>query len=129
MLLVDPKNVVFESRTDIVDYVAKGIPPRKKDFNKVMEAIHQQGEDVDGVSIPSDIFIVDAEEFESVLRRIYEVNCRKRNLIIAGIGIAAALFVGSKIVSHAKEKKELAEIDAEIDRWIDEHPEVKVDRF
>ena len=128
MLLVDPGRILFENSNDVVDYVSRGLPPRKKDFERVMDAIHNNSVDND-VKIPDECFIINAEEFEAVLRRVYEANCRKRNALLIGLGVAAAACIGVKIAAHAKEKKELAEIDAEIDRWMVDHPEVTVERF
>ena len=38
-MIIDAKNIKFETQNDVIDYVAKGIPPRKKNFNQFIEAI------------------------------------------------------------------------------------------
>jgi len=136
MLLVDPKSIVFEDRDDIINYVSKGLPPTKKNFKKVMAACSDPIDEElntyspDDVVIPKELMLsIDREEFISVMQKVYENNCRNRNIII---GIAGALLVGfvaKKIASHAKEKKEIAEIDTEIANYIAEHPNVQVERF
>ena len=130
MLLINPKNIIFESKDDIIDYVCAGLAPRKKDFEAVMDAIADKHSGFDnGITVSQDLFIMGQEEFEGILRRIYENNRRTRNYILAGIGIAAVVLIGAKIAKHAKEKKEQDEFDAAVDHFLVEHPDINLDRM
>ena len=124
MILIKPENILWESRNDVIDYVGHGLPPRKKDFEKVIDALHGRND----INIPTDITIMDQDEFEDIVRRIYENNCRRRNRLIIIGAIAATIFIGAKIASHAK-KKEQDEFDAAVDRYIIEHPGVTVEEI
>lgn len=130
-MYINPSKLVFEDKNDIVDYVSKGLPPKKKDLEKVIDAIHGRPVDdpANEIVINPDLFIIEPDEFEDVIRRIYENNCRKRNYMIAAACIAGVILIGAKIAKHAKEKKEQDDFDAEVERFIIEHPELDVERM
>ena len=125
MAFINPERVVFESTDDIIDYVSKGIAPRRKDFNKVIRCINEPMTDDEiesassnDVVIPDNIFIgIDKEQFKDVLTRVYRNNCRKRNGIVIGIsaGVVMAIALG---IRHAHKE---AERDDRINEYIDRY--------
>jgi len=104
MLLVKPENVVYETQYDIVDYVTKGLPPSRKNLNRVMATVYQphsseslQEKAPDVIAISTDLFPSNNnDEFGLMLNRVYENNVRNRNFAIAGIvgAFALGIFVG-----------------------------------
>ena len=120
-MLINPNNVIFENVNDIVDYVNIGLPPRKKYFEKVIDGIWNRPTADNPIDISEDLCIVDKEEFESVLRHIYELNCRKRNLMIIGGTVLAAVVIGVKVANAAKAKKAEQEFDEFMDDFIEHH--------
>lgn len=53
-MITDPKNIVFENSRDIVDYISKGIPPTKKQYERLMYAVNhplKRGQSLDGVDV------------------------------------------------------------------------------
>ncbi len=99
MIFVKPEKVYFENQNDVVDYVAKGLPPRKKDFDKVIGAIGAEKKEDGKPFIPEAVLDMDADDLKDVLHRVYEDN--RKNYLIGGIvagsiivGLAAALIFG-----------------------------------
>lgn len=100
-MIIDPKYIKFESQNDVIDYVACGLPPRKKNFDAVMQA-SEFGE-YNGVVVPSKIITMSNDDLQSVLQRVYADN--KRNTIIAG-AIIGALTIGLVKVCLTAGKKD-----------------------
>jgi hypothetical protein len=100
-MFLDPKKVVFEDVKDIVDYIDKGFPPSKSDFEEILKKmknpdnvtdpsiLNKQGKE----TIITDEITNDPDLIEKVLTRIYENKRRRfRNgiLTILGAGVLAA---------------------------------------
>lgn len=109
MLLTKPDSIKFESKTDIVDYVTKGLPPTKKNFNTLMASVHvptaNANETKEGnVFIDENMFInCDQETFEEVMNRVYENRIRNRNI---SIGVGAGVIVLALLGVHKHNKNE-----------------------
>jgi hypothetical protein len=106
-MLIDPKNVVFETKDDVIDYVSKGIfPPREEHFNQVMNKVRTPDEKNDptlmckkGREVVIDNTVIpesDREVLGDVLTRVYGNRVEKRDTILtlAGLGIAGVLLYG-----------------------------------
>lgn len=103
-MFMDPKKAVFTSVEDLVDYVEKGLPPTKSDFEQVIEKIKMPNSVADPTLLQKtgkEVIVTDlvvkkgnAETIEAVLNRIYE-NRRSRYktglIAVAVIGILGAL--------------------------------------
>lgn len=96
-MLIKPEKLKFENSTDIVDYVSKGMIPRRKDFEKVLSRVNCP--DVEAIPnqvyIPETIFIdCDPDTMNTVIRRMYENRVRNRNIcfVVAGVVAAGLLF-------------------------------------
>lgn len=99
MIFVKPEKVYFENQNDVIDYVTKGLPPRKKDFDKVIGSIGVEKKEEGKPFIPEAVLDMDASELKDVLHRVYEDN--RKNYMIGGIvagsiivGLVAALIIG-----------------------------------
>lgn len=122
MLFIKPEDITFETQNDLIDYITKGLPPRKQDFQRVMHAYRNSGRqsvivDVDGKQIVEDSssdgsikfignFGTDSrkEITDEILQRIYENQCRNRNTILITAGIAG--LVGAKLLLGHNSKKD-----------------------
>ena len=99
MILMKPEKIYFEDQNDVVDYVAKGLPPVKKNFDKVVDSIGKDKKEDGKPYIPSNVLDMDADALKGVLHRVYEDN--RKNYLIGGIvagsiilGLGAALIFG-----------------------------------
>lgn len=110
-MIAKPEKVVFETNKDVVDYITKGLPPTKKQFNAVMNAlnddedIHEKIPGVD-VIIPSTVKNdIDIDQFNEICRQVYHNRIRNRNIAI-GVGsvLALGVFIGCR--SHNKKCRE-----------------------
>ena len=90
MLLVKPEKIYFEDQNDVIDYVAKGLPPRKKDLRKVMNSLGVNEKVPNEPYIGSNILNIEKDDLKAVLNRVYEDN--KKNYMI-GAGIAVGTLV------------------------------------
>ena len=92
----DPKNILFESTGDLVDYVTKGLPPSKKKYEQFRIALDNPVENPEiyareKVAVSRDI--VDSltqEDLYAIFDRVY-ANQRKNYAIgiVIGVGVAA----------------------------------------
>ena len=104
MILTKPENISFETQNDIIDYVCKGLPPRKQDFRKVVAAyrnppavdiVDKDGKPInpnykDEVYISPHAIPNNQEAKEAVsktLDRVYVDRCRNRNIALGIAGI------------------------------------------
>ena len=101
-MLTKPEKILFESPSDIVDYVSKGMVPSGKNFERVMLKVRMPDDnnhepDLKEVYIPERAMInCDSHTMEMALRRVYENRVRNRNITLALIGTAAiTLLLGS----------------------------------
>ena len=107
-MIIKPEKVVFESSSDVIDYITKGLPPTKKNFNAVMDAFNNEVPEgqtqIPGVNIiiPRDAKLeIDNEAFNKICRQVYKNRIRNRNLVI---GVTAALTVGAIGVGRSRKK-------------------------
>ena len=91
MILVNPKEVKFESSTDMIDYVSKGLPPTKKNFDALVTMINDDDLYIEGSTF------MNKQQFIDGLTRVYENNCRKRNAILIGAGVVVVAGVAGAI--------------------------------
>lgn len=116
MIGVPPERVVFEGTTDIVDYVSKGFPPSKKNFDRLLATVRVPLKDDEvQVATENDIVIsqhifteIDNEQFAEVMQRVYENNVYNRNMAILGFfgGVALGLCIGVNIGGGSDKSKE-----------------------
>ncbi len=86
------ETIKFETTNDVVDYVCKGLPPRKSDYEKLVTTLRCSEEDAVCHIDPIVTTYIDTETFTKVLDRVYEDNVRNRNIAI-GIGLAVGVCV------------------------------------
>ena len=74
-MITKPENVLFESTTDVVDYVSKGMIPTRKNFEKVMLKVKcpDEAKEEGQVYVPKNLFIeCDNATMNEALHRVYE---------------------------------------------------------
>ena len=98
-MISDPKNILFESTNDLVDYVSKGLPPSKKQYGQFRIALNSPVDDPEiyarqTVAVSRDIVSsFTQEDMYAVFDRVYE-NQRKNYAIAIVVGVAAAAICG-----------------------------------
>lgn len=102
-MLLDPSKIVFESKEDVIDYITKGLPPTRDNFEKVMAAMNNPVHDC-YTRNPGEVIIkesaVNCSEKEiitvnEICRQVYNNRRRNRNIAIGiGIGVTAAVVIG-----------------------------------
>jgi len=115
-MMVLPKKVVFHNYKDIVDYVSKGLPPTKENFNQLMNQVRnpstpEQVSNLKGKEVVIADTVIPSENARAltadILERVYENRISNRNkiLIIGGILLAVT---GAGIYGYCyyKDKKE-----------------------
>ena len=111
------KNVELEGAMDVVDYLGKGLPPKKDDANAVLQKVETEGldllEDEDDEDDES-VFTPDWSNVEmtEVLNRVYQNNISntKRWIgISVGAGVLGVLFGAFFINTPKKEKDKFYE--------------------
>ena len=74
--------IKFESQNDVIDYVCKGLPPRKVDYKRLITTIRGTNVD-DKIHVdPSVKESIDVNTFTKVLDHVYENNVHRRNIFI-----------------------------------------------
>lgn len=108
MLTVKPEEVKFESTNDVIDYVTLGLPPTKKNYKKLRNAIGEYPiPGKDGITISKGAFIeLDREDLQLVLDRVYADNRRNRNFVLGICGIAALATLGAIFCGSSKKDKD-----------------------
>ena len=113
-MIIDPKNIVFENTKDVVDYISRGIPPTKKQYERVMYAVNhplKKGQSLDGVDVviyEEDIINWSNSNYvqDSVNAILDEVHRnRVRNAEIA-IATGLAIVLTGNIIRKKRKKKE-----------------------
>lgn len=101
-MITSPQYVKFENPVDIVDYVTRGLPPTREDFNALMTKIklpddwstslQKQGKEI---TVPQSVFTDWSEEEIDVLYktldRVYANRCRNLKITcgaVAGVVVA-----------------------------------------
>lgn len=115
-MFIHPKKVVFEDVNDVVDYIDKGFPPTRKDFEEVLNKMKNPDNATDAnilnkhgkETIITNEIARDPDLIEKVLTRVYENKRRRfRNGILAvlgtGILAATAYVLVPKILPKKKE--------------------------
>lgn len=117
MSIMNPAQIKFESQDDVIDYVTRGIPPRKKDFEDLMDSIRDSSDPANHVVVaPGLEFDMDEDAFVNAMNRVYKNRCRNRNIligagiVIGGIMIAAFSSQHSKINDLKEENERLSQI-------------------
>lgn len=111
MSMAPPERVVFQKREDIIDYVSRGLPPSRRNFDRVMAVVRNpltdeqiQNSTQNDIVISERIVIgIDQIEFTEIMDRVYRNNVRNRNMILGAIGVGALVGIGLMIRSD-KEK-------------------------
>jgi hypothetical protein len=121
-MIINPEKMVFENTTDIVDYVSRGLPPTRKNFEKVMLKVRcpdSEEHESNEVHIHERLFInCDNDTMTEALNRVYENRIRNRNITIAVVGIVAMGLIFGKM-SNGKHKKHKDEEDVNVDNFFD----------
>ncbi|MCM1215396.1 MAG: hypothetical protein NC548_12860 [Lachnospiraceae bacterium] len=103
----------IESQADVIDFVSRGLlPPMKKDFNDLVDAIeNRQIDNVNGDPIdpsrrivvkPGIEFTMDDDALINAMRRVYKNRCRNRNIAMGVLAVTGTIAVASMIRSHNK---------------------------
>lgn len=101
-MLSDPKNILFENSTDLVDYVTLGLPPAKRKYIEFRNAIQNPVSSEDDLSqyARKQVAVrgnlvehLTQEELYEILDRVY-TNQRKNYTVGLGIGIGVAIVAG-----------------------------------
>lgn len=121
-MIINPEKLVFECTNDVVDYIGRGLPPTRKQFDRLMEAVENPIEgicDPDSPELQGRVIIRKEDisnwtnnmfvrmEVNKVLQEMYANRIRNRNIAI-GIG-AVALLVGLIFSSGKKSEKDSEE--------------------
>lgn len=113
MIIVPPERIAFEHEDDVIDYVTKGFPPSKKNFEKVISKISHP-DNIDayshkppraGIEVVINSYVIPEEDrdvLEYALRRVYKNRIRNRNTALIIGGIAVIGIVGAMIKSNTK---------------------------
>ena len=122
-MIINPEKMVFENTTDIIDYVSRGLPPTKKNFEKIIFKVKHPDSEETGtneVYIPERLFInCDNDTMTEALNRVYANRIRNRNVAITtAIGIVAIGLIFGKM-SSGKHKKDKDEDDVNTDSFFD----------
>lgn len=83
-MLYPPVNCVFDSEKDIVNYIMKGVPPKKEQIQYVLQSIGNNG----NVTINFDPSY-DPEMFQDLMMEVYH-----NTVMIKSIGLAASILSG-----------------------------------
>lgn len=106
-MLIDPKNIVFETRDDVIDFVTKGfIPPKKSNFEKVMNKVKNPDDEATFNSNKGkEVTILDSamneEErklLEEMMNRVYGNRVSNRNKLFTGISFMTAGSIGAALL-------------------------------
>jgi hypothetical protein len=94
--------IKFETQNDVIDYVCKGLPPRKADYERLKTTIR-------GTKVDEKIHInptvkesVDINTFTKVLDHVYENNVRIRDIFITVGGIVVTSCIIKLIIELCK---------------------------
>lgn len=122
-MIIKPERIAFAEENDLIDYVARGLPPTKENFEKVICKIKNPDSPDDpefynkcGVKVVvlDDVVpMCDREVLDQTLRRIYEDRIHNRNVAIGigaviGVGIIAGLLFGG---GSKKDDDDIIDID------------------
>lgn len=114
MSIINPEKIVFETNVDIIDYVTRGLPPTKKNFEKVISKVINPDPDENStcevgknVYIPGRLFFkCDNDTMEQALTRVYENRIHNRNMMLAAAGVVIAGIIFGSIKSNSKKKED-----------------------
>lgn len=106
-MITDPKFIRFESTTDVVDFVSKGLPPTNRQFTELMQGLRNptttdepsdagikviiRPEDLEGWYKDDDTL----HEVTKVLERVHHNRVVNRNIAIA---VGAVAVVGGVLI-------------------------------
>lgn len=135
MIITKPEKIVFETQNDIIDYVGRGLPPTKKNFSKLKNAIkdannlrEQDSEDYlstyedlygdkiagkDVIVSPHLMLNIDDETFNNILDRMYKNRVRTCKITLGVVCIAALALAVGGCKSSKKENDDIDEFDIE----------------
>ncbi len=117
-MITDPKNIVFENSRDIVDYISKGIPPTKRQYERVMYAVNhplKKGQSLDGIDVVIyEEDIVNWSNSNYIQNAVNEIldeihRNRVRNAEIAIATGLAVMITGNVIRRKIREKRKANE--------------------
>lgn len=115
MSIVKPERIVFETESDLIDYVGRGMVPTKKNFQKFIIKVHNPDDeniygpgDITQVSISKNLFLKDCdpETMDRILTRMYQNRVHNRNVMLAVGGIIGGILAVGMIGSGCKHRKE-----------------------
>lgn len=107
-MIIKPENIKFENTNDIIDYVTKGLPPIKKNYEKIIDKVmspdsSQYVDNLNEVVLPEKIFgSTDNETLMHVLDRVYDNRIKTIKHTAIGLGIGACLLGLFKIFKNSK---------------------------
>jgi len=105
---MNPENIKFESTEDVIDYVTKGLPPTRKNYEKIVEKIiypddPNYPDNNKEVILSENIFkVTDNETFMHTLDRVYDNRINNLKNIAIGAGIGACIFGLFKLFKKSK---------------------------
>lgn len=125
-MLTNPKKLKFESVSDLADFISKGIPPFKKDFDNFIVQVEVPSalpvRSSDEVYIPGDIVPADQRQvLAEAFKRVYENRRRHMWYGIGALSILALIFGGVQMKKYHERKKETEINDSFHDEWYDDY--------
>lgn len=113
-MLMKPEKIRFEDDMDLIDYVGRGFPPTKANYEKVIAAMHETADpNVEVPAVKGEVYVpydmnrkLSDDELEAVLNRIYQNNCKNRNRFLIGAGITIGLIVSIAFAGGKKDEEE-----------------------
>lgn len=99
-MMTPAKNVKFENRTDVINYVTNGLPPRQKDYQAARIWL-VNSETGDEIALDQNKIL--AEALDIIYDNIKKEHKRMTVAAVVGIGIASVLGI-SVGMSKGREK-------------------------
>ena len=123
-MIVNPEKICFETTDDVIDYVSAGLPPTKKNFEKVITKVkkpdtylgdaYYRNAPRAGIEVIIDESVInpsDRNAIDYTLRRVYKNRIRNRNTAliasgVIGLGILGFIFNGKNSSNEPDEINE-----------------------
>lgn len=117
-MIMSPEKIKFEDRNDIIDYVSKGLPPTKGNYEKIIAVIKNPSTDESSQKAGSDVIIsknlldnslgkpLDPEAFTEVLDEVYKNRVKERNILIGITAVTVISVIVGSIISSKKKKED-----------------------
>lgn len=113
-MIINPERIVFESTKDVVDYISKGLPPTKNQFDRLMNAVNNPVDSTESLRPGYDVIITKESvkdwndpiyvqnTVNEILHEVYRNKVAMRNTMIATGAIVIIGGITIAILSSSK---------------------------